>query len=51
MLVLPKEKNKPKVNNPRFLILYDKTKSDKTTIEAAIDSNLIIDLKGGSEYI
>lgn len=24
MLVLPKEKNKPKVNNPRFLILYGK---------------------------
>lgn len=51
MLVLPKEKNKPKVNNPRFLILYGKPKSGKTTIAAALDSNLIIDLEGGSEYL
>lgn len=51
MLVLPKEKNKPKINNPRFLILYGKPKSGKTTIAAALDSNLIIDLEGGSEYL
>lgn len=51
MLVLPKEKNKPKVNNPRFLILYGKPKSGKTTIAAALDNNLIIDLEGGSEYL
>ena len=51
MLVLPKEKNKPKVNNPRFLILYGKPKSGKTTIAAALDFNLIIDLEGGSEYL
>lgn len=51
MLVLPKEKNKPKVSNPRFLILYGKPKSGKTTIAAALDSNLIIDLEGGSEYL
>lgn len=51
MLVLPKEKNKPKVNNPRFLILYGKPKSGKTTIAAALDDNLIIDLEGGSEYL
>lgn len=51
MLVLPKEKNKPKVNNPRFLILYGKPKSGKTTIAAALNSNLIIDLEGGSEYL
>lgn len=51
MLVLPKEKNKPKVNNPRFLILYGKPKSGKTTIAAALDSNLIVDLEGGSEYL
>lgn len=51
MLVLPKEKNKPKINNPRFLILYGKPKSGKTTIAAALDNNLIIDLEGGSEYL
>lgn len=51
MLVLPKEKNKPKVNNPRFLILYGKPKSGKTTIAAALNFNLIIDLEGGSEYL
>ena len=51
MLVLPKEKNKPKVNNLRFLILYGKPKSGKTTIAAALDSNLIVDLEGGSEYL
>lgn len=51
MLVLPKEKNKPKVNNPRFLILYGKPKSGKTTIAAALENNLIIDLEGGSEYL
>ena len=32
MLILPKEKNKPKVNNPRFLILFGKPKSGKTTL-------------------
>ena len=51
MLVLPRDKNKPKVNNPRFLILYGKPKSGKTTIAAALDNNLIIDLEGGSEYL
>lgn len=51
MLILPKEKNIPKVNNPRFLILYGKPKSGKTTIAAALDNNLIIDLEGGSEYL
>ena len=51
MLVLPTEKNKPKVNNPRFLILYGKPKSGKTTIAAELDNNLIVDLEGGSEYL
>ena len=51
MLVLPKEKNKPKVNNPRFLILYGKPKSGKTTLVSQLDNNLIIDLEGGSEFL
>ena len=51
MIVLPKEKNKPKVNNPRFLILYGKPKSGKTTLVSQLDNNLIIDLEGGSEFL
>lgn len=50
-LILPKEKNQPKVNNPRFLIIFGKPKSGKTTAVAALDNNLIIDLEGGSEFL
>ena len=32
MLILPTEKNKPKVQNPRFLILFGKPKAGKTTL-------------------
>ena len=51
MLLLQTERSKPKVNNPRFLILYGKPKSGKTTIAAELNNNLIIDLEGGSEYL
>lgn len=51
MLVLPTEKVKAKVENPRFLILFGKPKSGKTTIAAALPNNLIIDLEGGSEFL
>lgn len=51
MLVLPKEKNKPKVNNPRFLILFGRPKSGKTTLLSMLDLCLIIDLEGGSEFL
>lgn len=51
MLVLPKEKNKPKVNNPRFLILYGKPKSGKTTLVSQLENCLIVDLEGGSEFL
>lgn len=51
MLVLPTEKNKPKVQNPRFLILYGKPKSGKTTLLSQLDNCLIIDLEGGSEFL
>ena len=39
------------VNNPRFLIIFGKPKSGKTTAVAALDNNLIIDLEGGSEFL
>ena len=51
MLVLPTEKIKSKVENPRFLIIYGKPKSGKTTLVAELEDNLIIDLEGGSEYM
>ena len=51
MIVLPKEKNKPKINNPRFLILYGKPKSGKTTLVSQLENCLIIDLEGGSEFL
>lgn len=50
MIVLPTEKVKAKVKNPRFLILFGKPKSGKTTIASQLDSNLIIDLEGGAEF-
>lgn len=51
MLVLPTEKNTPKVQNPRFLILFGKPKSGKTTLLSKLDNCLIIDLEGGSEFL
>lgn len=51
MIVLPKEKSKPKVQNPRFLILFGKPKSGKTTLVSKLDNCLIIDLEGGSEFL
>lgn len=51
MIVLPKERIKAKVENPRFLILFGKPKSGKTTIVSRLDSNLIVDLEGGSEFL
>lgn len=51
MLVLPTEKNTPKIQNPRFLILFGKPKSGKTTLLSKLDNCLIIDLEGGSEFL
>ena len=51
MLVLPTEKNKPKVQNPRFLIIFGKPKSGKTTLLSTLDNCLIVDLEGGSEFL
>lgn len=51
MIILPTEKVKARVKNPRFLIIYGKPKSGKTTLVAYLESNLIIDLEGGTEFI
>lgn len=51
MIVLPKEKVKAKVENPRFLIIFGKPKAGKTTLASKLDNNIIIDLEGGSEFL
>ena len=51
MIVLPTEKEKAKVSNPRFLIIFGKPKSGKTTIVSELENNLIIDLEGGSQFL
>lgn len=51
MIVLPKEKVKAKVENPRFLIIFGRPKAGKTTLVSKLDNNLIIDLEGGSEFL
>ena len=50
-LILPKEKHIPKADNAKFLILYGKPKSGKTSFVASIPNNLIIDLESGADYI
>ena len=51
MIVLPKEKVKAKVENPRFLIIFGKPKAGKTTLASKLYNNLIVDLEGGSEFL
>lgn len=51
MIILPTEKVKAKVSNPRFLIIFGKPKSGKTTIVSELENNLIIDLEGGSQFL
>lgn len=51
MIILPKEKVQAKVDNPRFLLLFGKPKMGKTTLAAALEDNLIIDLEGGTAYM
>lgn len=51
MLILPTEKRIVRQDNPRFLVLFGKPKSGKTTIVAALENNLIVDLEGGTEFM
>ena len=51
MIVLPKEKQKPKVNNPKLLILFGRPKAGKSTLAASLDNNLIIDLENGYQAL
>lgn len=47
MIVLPTERKKAENYNPSLMILFGKPKSGKSTLMAALDSNLIIDLENG----
>ena len=51
MLILPTERSVPKVNNPHFLILFGRPKAGKSTLMAALDNNLIIDLENGYQAL
>ena len=51
MITLPTSKIPATSTNPRFLILYGRPKSGKTSSLAQLDGNLIIDLEGGSTFI
>lgn len=51
MIVLPKEKTKPTVNNPKFLIIFGRPKAGKSTLMASLDNNLIIDLENGYQAL
>lgn len=51
MIQLPTIKSTPKVSNPRFLVYFGKPKSGKTTIAAALNNNLIIDLENGTDFL
>jgi hypothetical protein len=51
MVTLPTIKNIPKVLNPRFLILFGKPKTGKTTLLSTLENCLIVDLEGGSEFL
>jgi len=48
---LPTKKSKPIEQNPKFLILFGKPKCGKSTIGAALDNALHIDLENGTDYL
>ena len=50
-LVLPTAKIPAISTNPKFLVLYGREKTGKTSALAQLENNLIIDLEGGSTFI
>ncbi len=51
MIVLPKEKQKVEVCNPKFSIFYGKPKAGKSSLMASLEGNLIIDLENGYQAL
>ena len=50
-LTLPTSKIPASTTNPQFLVLIGREKVGKTSALAQLDSNLIIDLEGGSTFV
>ena len=50
-IVLPTSKIKAERQNPKRIVIYSKPKTGKTTAYAGLDSNLILDLENGSDYV
>lgn len=50
-IVLPTSKISASRQNPKRIVIYSKPKTGKTTAYAALDSNLILDLENGTEYV
>ena len=50
-IVLPKEKVKATLQDPRYLIVFGKAKIGKSTALANLPDNLVVDLEGGYKYI
>jgi hypothetical protein len=50
-IVLPTKKVKAERQNPKRIVIYSKPKTGKTTAYAGLDSNLILDLENGSDYV
>lgn len=48
---LPTKKVEASRVNPKRLIIYSKPKTGKTTAYAGLDSNLLLDLEDGSDYV
>lgn len=51
MIELPTKKREAIQENPRFLILFGKPKSGKTTTISQLDDCLLIDLENGSDFL
>lgn len=47
---LPKEKTKAEILSPKKMLIYSKPKTGKTSLAAALDNAVILDLEGGSKY-
>ena len=50
-IVLPTTKVKAERQNPKRIVIYSKPKTGKTTAYAGLESNLILDLENGADYV
>lgn len=51
MLVLPKKRKPPEMVNPKRMLLFGQPKTGKTSILAALDDCLILDMEEGSSHV